>query len=98
MRWVRLHVEFVRSSLQRANSSSMEVFNYQENTRIMAHEEPDPTTGGENAARKQSGGRAIKFARRRAAAKKAAETRRGISGLVKKNGLKRPQASLEHGN
>ena len=64
----------------------------------MRHEEPDLMSEGEKAARKLNGKRALKFAKRRAAAKKAAETRRGIAGLAKKKSLMLTNVSFEHGN
>lgn len=62
----------------------------------MSHEEPDMMSDGEKAARKLYGKRAIQFAKRRAAAKKAAETRRGIAGQAKKKSLL-TNVSFKHG-
>ena len=47
----------------------------------MSHEEPNTMSGGEKAAQNQklSGERAVRFAKRRAAAKKAAATRLGMA-------------------
>jgi hypothetical protein len=49
----------------------------------MGHEEPDMMSDAGNAAQKLSCEKAIKFAKRRAAAKKAAETRRNIADRAK---------------
>jgi len=62
----------------------------------MAHEKPDLTSEVEKAAQKPNGVKATRFARRRAAAKKAAETRRSVAGMAPTQCLNLPNVGFKH--